>query len=302
MATISNSALLALKKGLVLRANSLLMTMVGDALAPRKQAVWLGSLIEAAELFEVSSRRVRTSAFRLTADGWFSVTRIGRRSYYQLSAPGLARVLHADRRIYEFKLPAWDGLWTILMLDPRMRASQRQDLRRELKWQSFGQLSPTVFAHPQVDRMSLEAIIGSAGAKNAVAVLQAHSLPGQDSAPLQAIMGQTFKLPQVAHMWAQFVRRFAPMRERAAALAPHEAFYVRTLLIHEYRRVLLRDPNLPTEFLPADWPGVQGRALCEALYRDLLTHSERYLVDTLQTSRGALKRTPRAIEQRLPRI
>jgi phenylacetic acid degradation operon negative regulatory protein len=41
---------------------------------------------------------------------------------------------------------------------------------------------------------------------------------------------------------------------------------VRTLLIHEYRRVLLRDPNLPEALLPAGWPGLQARALCESLY------------------------------------
>lgn len=292
---ITNPSLLTLKKGLVLRANSLLMTMVGDALAPRKQAVWLGSLIEMAGLFGVSSRLVRTSAFRLTADDWFEVERLGRRSYYRLSAAGLARVLHADKRIYEFELPPWDGRWTLVMLDGRLRASLRQELKRELKWQSFGQLSPTMFAHPQVDRKSLADILKQTRTQDQVAVLQAQSLGG--TAALQSIMAQTFKLPQVAQMWAQFIQRFAPLR--AAGLKPHEAFYVRTLLIHEYRRVLLRDPNLPAEFLPPAWPGLQGRALCKALYRDLLAGSERYLMDQLQTSAGPLKKTPRAIERRV---
>ena len=292
---IANPALIALRKGLVLRANSLIMTMVGDALAPRKQAVWLGSLIEMAALFGVSSRLVRTSAFRLTADEWFEVQRLGRRSYYQLSTAGLARVLHADKRIYEFELPDWDGLWTIVMPEPSLRASQRQDLKRELKWQSFGQLSPGVFAHPQVDRKALADILKQTRTQHQVAVLQAQSLAGHGA--LQAIMAQTFKLPQVAQMWAQFIRRFEPVR--AAGLAPHEAFYVRTLLIHEYRRVLLRDPNLPAEFLPPAWPGLQGRALCQTLYRDLLANSERYLMSHLKTSQGPLKKTPRAIEKRV---
>jgi len=70
-------------------------------------------------------------------------------------------------------------------------------------------------------------------------------------------------------------------------------------LIHEYRRVLLRDPNLPAEFLPAAWPGLQGRALCQTLYRDLLASSERFLMSHLQTSQGPLKKTPRAIEKRV---
>ena len=288
----------ALRKGLVLRANSLLMTVYGDALAARKQAVWLGSLIEVAELFGLSSRLVRTSAFRLTADGWFSVQRIGRRSYYQLSDSGLERVLQADKRIYEFSQPVWDGLWTLVMIDPTMRASQRQALQRELKWQSFGQLSPNLLAHPQADASALRDILRQTQARQQVAVLQALSLPHEPAAPLQSIMGQTFKLAQVAQMWAQFTRRFTPVRALADALSPEQAFYVRTLLIHEYRRVLLRDPNLPQAFLPADWPGVQGRALCAALYASLLAPSEAYLRSTLQTSQGPLKKTPAALLRR----
>jgi len=77
-----------MRRGLVLRANSLLITIYGDAIAPRQQSIWLGSLISLAGLFGLLPRLVRTSAFRLTADGWFDATRIGRRSYYGLSEAG----------------------------------------------------------------------------------------------------------------------------------------------------------------------------------------------------------------------
>ena len=93
-------ALARLRGGLDLRANSLLITVFGDAFAPRGQSIWLGSLIELLGLFGISPRQVRTSAFRMCADQWFSATRIGRRSYYGLSDVGLLRVQHADQRIY----------------------------------------------------------------------------------------------------------------------------------------------------------------------------------------------------------
>jgi phenylacetic acid degradation operon negative regulatory protein len=56
---------------------------------------------------------------------------------------------------------------------------------------------------------------------------------------------------------------------------------VRTLLIHAYRRVLLRDPLLPPALLPLDWPGAAAYALCRDFYR--LTHrdAERHLAATL---------------------
>lgn len=289
------------RRDLVLRANSVLITIYGDAIAPRRQSVWLGSLITLVELFGLAPRLVRTSAFRLTADDWFVATRIGRRSYYGLSDVGLLRVQHADRRIYEFNLPEWDGRWTLVVLDNAMRASVRQHLKRELLWESFGQLAPNVFAHPHVDHRSLQEIVKAARAEELVAVLSAESIESYSRKPLQTIMHETFKLTQVEHAWKQFIARFAPVAEELEGLSQAEAFFVRTLLIHEYRRVLLRDPNLPEALLPADWPGVHARQLCETLYRGLLASSEQFLFAQVETSDGPLAKTPRAIARRLTR-
>lgn len=289
------------RRGLVLRANSVLITVYGDAIAPREQSVWLGSLIALLEPFGLSPRLVRTSAFRLTSDDWFVATRMGRRSYYGLSDVGLLRVQHADRRIYEFNLPEWDGRWTLVILDSAMRASVRQHLKRELLWESFGQLAPGVFAHPHVDHRSLQEIVKAAGAEELVAVLSAESIESYSRKPLQTIMHDTFKLARVEQAWKQFIARFAPVATELEGLSQAEAFFVRTLLIHEYRRVLLRDPNLPEVLLPADWPGVQARQLCETLYRGLLASSEQFLFAQVETSDGPFAKTPRAIARRLTR-
>ncbi|MFZ2157833.1 MAG: PaaX family transcriptional regulator C-terminal domain-containing protein, partial [Bradyrhizobium sp.] len=47
--------------------------------------------------------------------------------------------------------------------------------------------------------------------------------------------------------------------------------------IHYYRRVVLRDPLLPTALLPADWPGRAARQLCGEIYRAMLPASEQWL-------------------------
>ena len=66
---------------------------------------------------------------------------------------------------------------------------------------------------------------------------------------------------------------------------------MRTLLIHAFRRVLLRDPLLPPALLPLDWPGAAAYALCRDFYR--LTHrcAEQHLLATL---RGNGERLPPA--------
>lgn len=301
-----------LQRGLSLRANSMLITLFGDAIAPRQQSVWLGSLIRLAEPFGLSDRLVRTSTFRLVSGGWLQAQRVGRRSYYGLSPEGLRRVAHADRRIYEFNLPSWDGHWTLVLLPAGLRASQRARLQRELLWESYGRMAPNVFAHPHAAMDTLHDILDAQGLRGQVAVLRAQSLddagslrptgpgPASHARPegaagpdaLQLLMRQTFSLGQVELAWDSFIRRFQPLEDQAAELGGADAFMARTLLIHEYRRVLLRDPNLPEALLPTQWPGVRARALCESLYHALLPASESWLRQQVQTLDGVLAPMP----------
>ena len=79
-----------------LRAGSLIVTVFGDAIAPRGGTVWIGSLIRIMADFGVSERLVRTSVYRLTRDGWLAVKQTGRRSDYSLYDYGLATYDAAD--------------------------------------------------------------------------------------------------------------------------------------------------------------------------------------------------------------
>jgi phenylacetic acid degradation operon negative regulatory protein len=67
-----------------------------------------------------------------------------------------------------------------------------------------------------------------------------------------------------------------------------DAFTARILLIHHYRRVVLRDPLLPAALLPKDWPGRAARALCGEVYRALLAKSEQWLDQHGTNEAGAL--------------
>ena len=101
----------------------------------------------------------------------------------------------------------------------------------------------------------------------------AESIADYSTKPQQTVIYATFKLDQVEAAFRQFVTRFEPMLQQAIDLSPAETFFVSSLLIHEYRKMLLRDPNLPQALLPANWPGFRARQLCEALYGQLLTGS-----------------------------
>jgi phenylacetic acid degradation operon negative regulatory protein len=259
-----------------LRGGSLLITIFGDAIAPRGGAVTLGSLIRLAAPFGLTERLVRTSVARLARDGWLTAQRRGRRSEYRLTRSGAARFAEATRRIYAENPYAWDGRWTLVLLSGAARAARVRD---ELRWLGFGQLTPALFAHPSCTlpeaRTWLENV---AGARDAL-LLQSG---GADLAVDRALAARGWDLEELARRYRQFVRRFAPIAALpgTAPLPAATAFLVRTLLIHEYRKIHLRDPLLPPALLPADWVGTSAYDLCRQLYARLFVRAEEYLSAT----------------------
>ena len=75
-----------------LRGGSLIITVFGDALAPRGGAITLRSLIALLAPFGLTERLVRTSVVRLADDDWLAAGRVGRLSEYRLSAVGDAAI------------------------------------------------------------------------------------------------------------------------------------------------------------------------------------------------------------------
>ena len=66
------------------------------------------------------------------------------------------------------------------------------------------------------------------------------------------------------------------------------AFQVRTLLIQEYRRILLRDPLLPAELLPAGWNGTAAYQLCRNLYQVVYQPADDFMSASFETADGPL--------------
>src|SRR6185369_324255 len=91
--------------------------------------------------------------------------------------------------------------------------------------------------------------------------------------------------------YRDFLERFRPawtLAEDGAAVAPETAFRLRTLLVHDYRRAVLRDPQLPAALLPTDWAGSAARALCRNLYRVIEAPASRHLEPLLRNAEGPL--------------
>jgi phenylacetic acid degradation operon negative regulatory protein len=267
-----------------LRGGSLLVTLFGDAIAPRGGAVALSSLIRLAAPFGLNERLVRTAMTRLTNDGWFTIRRLGRLSEYRLSKNGQQRFAAATRHIYGIPDLPWQRHWTLVLLPPG-RAPQRQAARDALHWAGFGEPVPGLFAHPAP--AALEPLLLRTPALRTAIILTTAAGPADTHRKL-AELG--WDLNDLTQRYRRFLSRFEPVRQALSTNDPPPlaSYVIRTLLIHEYRKIHLRDPLLPFELLPPDWIGLEAYALCRSLYGRVVAPAEQYLSDNAATIEGPL--------------
>ena len=281
-----------------LRAGSLITTVFGDSIAPRGGVVWLGSLINAMNDFGVNERLVRTSVFRLAKDGWLQSDQVGRRSFYSLTDEGRERFEQATHRIYGEPLTEWDGRWTLALL-AGLDAGRKDVVRKELGWLGFGAMSANVLAHPAPDMADLDVTLRRIELADDVVVMSGKTI--RSEAAMRRIAQASWNLDDIDERYRQFVTMFRPVlanARKARSVEPKTAFLLRTLLIQEYRKVLLRDPQLPVELLPANWHGNAAYQLCRNLYLELFAAAEQYLSDKMENADGPLPPASRQVLSR----
>lgn len=267
------------------RAKSLCVTLMGDAIVPHGGQVWLSDLIELVVPLGINERLLRTSVFRLVAQGWLRSERHGRRSLYRLSPQGEELTREASGRIYDKSPAAWEGDWTLVIL-PRVGAggqARRGQLRRELVWAGFGAIAPGVFTLPRDQAARARKVLNGLKAADKALVLSARDLDNGRGLALHTLAAQCWDLDGVADQYREFSNAFAPLlAERDWDAAPEQAFAARALALHEWRRIVLQDPQLPHQMLPRDWPGHAARTLCGTLYWRVFDSAESFLETILR--------------------
>lgn len=260
----------------------------------------LADLIALLRHFSLNDSQVRTALSRLVAEGWLAAERHGRRSLYRPTETGRHRFEEATRRIYAGPPPRWRGEWHLLVLPA---GTEQGALGKELGWLGFGSLAPGVKLHPAPDAAALASVIGDLPAGERPLAIAGKSVLAAPPALLRGLVARCWDLDALAHSYRELLAGFAALRRALAEgfiPEPLPALLARLLLIHDYRRIILRDPMLPPELLPRDWIGREAYAAARGLYRALAKPAERWIDEHLHGEKGRLPKPDAAFRRRFP--
>lgn len=281
ISTAIQSRLIALQAGGRLSAWSLIVSFMGDAMAPRGGVVSAGTVQALMERLGIGHGAVRTAISRLSADGWIERAREGRNSFYQLSGDVGETVLSAERRIYAAcsLLPAETPRTLIIAADPFTDADLRalDDCGAVLL---APQVALCLMTAPELTKALPEPLRPPA----VTLATRPGLLPG---AAMLARLAQARQSTEIEALRGAYLPVAAAL-DAGAAPSPEDAIALRCLMIHEWRRIALKVLPIPVDLLPPGDPEPATRALIASIYQRLLGPSETWLDIHATTPSGPL--------------
>ncbi len=268
---------------------SMIVTLFGDVVSQHGEWIWLGSIVDALAPLGFNERSVRTSVFRLVQNDWLTTKKIGRKSYYCFTEHGRSQSERAERRIYSKSDVTWNGLW-VLVLNASINEEKVDDFRKNMRWLGFNILSTGLFAHPSPDRRSLDEMLIENNLVSNVAVFKASSDDVSSKSTLKTLITEKWEVPKLELMYQSFLDNFRDfaLHTDVNQLSDTDCFAFRLAILHEFRRIQLKDPDLPPELLPIGWAGFESQDLLQRVYKQMIPGSVSFIEKHLFNAHGGM--------------
>ena len=237
------------------RVWSLMVTLFGDLARAPGDTIQGTVLSEIMAAMDIRPEAVRVALHRLRNDGWIASVKKGRTSSHSLTAFGRAQSAAASARIYAEPGSTPDG-WQLALLEDGGNMSPADMLSA-----GFAPLMPRVY-------------IGGATAS---------PVPGAAMARGEAVpdwLRAQFEPPALARDYAalhEVLKAAANDIPAETPLSPLQCAVLRCLVVHNWRRLVLKHPDLPAALYTPDWKGQQ----CHQLVSTLLHRFPRPSIDAI---------------------
>lgn len=231
------------------RVWSVIVSLFGD-LAQDKGAQISGSaLTRIITPMGIKPEAIRVAVHRLRKDGWIESVRAGRASVHFLTEYGRSQSAAVTPRIYERRAEA-PGDWHLLIAGDGAGQATLDEVLLLPHYVAVNRT--TALGHGPVPS-SLDTLMAAEISRIAVPDwLKTRLFPDQLREACADLQQDLQQIPPPPY-----------------CLTPAETGTLRTLIVHRWRRVVLRHPALPPGFHPGDWAGETCRALVFGLLDQL---------------------------------
>ncbi len=261
-----------------LKVWSLIITFFGDSIVNRGGNVSANTVHTVLDRVDIGSGAVRTAFSRLASDGWVERQKQGRRSYFQLTKKGMQLFSDASQRIYAPVQTAADkqvkqdqqGSWLLGMyIDKSLLNHFPDDNAIVLPNRSLLVFNPDVKTTKAASDLGLLSVTGRLN--DVPDWVVDHLCPADWEQQVQALLSGFDKLAD------------KPLSDPLSCLA------ARTLLIHQWRRLLLRYPPIPRALKGQSLHiENEARKFVGDLYHQLTERAEVWLFEQGTCIKGAL--------------
>lgn len=245
-----------------LRIWSIVVTIFGDCIEPRGGRAAMTELQAITDRLGIEGGALRTAMSRLAQDDWVERDREGRNSFYTLTPLGSSITLPASQQIYRAQFSDPDKPWVIAISQTPADPSK------------YG---PAFIVTRQVQIIGPDRIAERRAAGDLI------------------LQGTPDEVPDWVHVDAvgpfltlEYARLEAVLGaltpQQLAQLEPLDALALRILLIHNWRRLVLRHPAPPQGLTGPFWPGETCHAALARLYPELVKASEGWWTTPTSTS------------------
>ncbi len=261
-----------------MNARSALFDVYGDHLRSRGGQAPVAGLVRVLAPLDIAAPAVRTAISRMVRQEWLAAVRLDQGPGYRLTSRADRRLTEAAARIYRRGIAPWEHRWHLLALDRVKERAARDRVRTGLGYLGYAPLRDDTWISPRASR-EVDALLDREG-------VRARQFWAEHVGDDIGLAAQAWDLDGLGRAYARWLVEARDLVTAAGVSAgagatdadqDRDDFVVRSKLVHEWRKFLFRDPALPSELLPADWPGNDAAAFFDGEAQRLLPGAERYV-------------------------
>lgn len=223
-----------------LRVWSIIVSLFGDLAQKPGDQISGSALTRIITPMGIKPEAIRVALHRLRKDGWIESARSGRISVHFLTKFGRSQSAAVTPRIYARHTSAAQA-WHILIAEDGAGQNALEEALLLPEYTSINRT--TALGQGEAARGSEEhLLVVTAATLKAPRWLQARLFPDD-----------------LVQSCAQLDRILATIHP-PTGMTPTQIATLRTLIVHHWRRIALRHPDLPDSFRPHDWSGESCRA------------------------------------------